>query len=312
MELHQARYFLAVCNDLNFTRAAKRCNVSQPSLTRAIQLLEQEFGGHLFDRKRSNIELTNLGKLVRPYVEESWRTASTAKRIAKEYLAKAPKELNLGIMCTIAPKVLLQMLGRFRTKHPEVRMQLTNGGAQLLEEKLISLQIEAAIYCRPDREPDPRLNYLPLFKEQMMIVLPKAHRLSKQHSIRIRDLAGEQYVQRVSCEFAAMVDFRDMVDKVSDADSAKCEAVYRSDRDDWALGMVASGFGFGLLPISSIVHDGIIARPLVDPEYWRNIHLVTVRDKPLSHIVDALIHEATRTEWTNEGDVPVNARLAAN
>jgi len=45
MELHQARYFLAVCNDLNFTRAAKRCNVSQPSLTRAIQLLKKEFGG---------------------------------------------------------------------------------------------------------------------------------------------------------------------------------------------------------------------------------------------------------------------------
>jgi len=70
MELHQARYFLAVCNDLNFTRAAKRCNVSQPSLTRAIQLLEKEFGGYLFDRKRSSIELTDLGKLVRPYLED--------------------------------------------------------------------------------------------------------------------------------------------------------------------------------------------------------------------------------------------------
>jgi DNA-binding transcriptional LysR family regulator len=308
MELHQARYFLALSNDLNFTRAAKRCNVSQPSLTRAIQLLEKEFGGYLFDRKRSSIELTDLGKLVRPSLEEFWRTASSAKQIAKEYSARAPKELNLAIMCTIAPKLPLQMLSRFRTKHPEIWMQLTDGEAQLLEEELINLQIDAAIYCRPHREPDPRLNYLPLFKEQMMIILPKGHRLSKQQSIRIRDLAGEQYVQRASCEFADV----NMVDKVSDADSAKCEAVYRSDRDDWALGMVASGFGFGLLPISSIVHDGIIARPLVDPEYWRNIHLVTVRDKPLSHIVDALIHEATRTEWTNEGDVPVNARLAAN
>jgi LysR family transcriptional regulator, hydrogen peroxide-inducible genes activator len=215
-------------------------------------------------------------------------------------------------MCTIAPKLLLQMLSRFRTKHPEVRMQLTDGDAQLLEERLINLQIEAAIYCRPDREPDPRLNYLPLFKEQMMIVLPKAHRLSEQHSIRIRDLAGEQYVQRASCEFADMVDFRDMVDKVSDADSAKCEALYRSDRDHWILGMVASGFGFGFLPRFSIVHDGIIARPLVDPEYWRNIHLVTVRDKPQSQIVGALIHEAMRPEWANEGDLPVNVHLAAN
>jgi LysR family transcriptional regulator, hydrogen peroxide-inducible genes activator len=107
MELHQARYFLAVCTDLNFTRAAKRCNVSQPSLTRAIQLLEKEFGGYLFDRKRSSIELSDLGKLIRPYLEEFWRTASTAKQIATEYSAMAPKELNLATMCTIAPKQLL-------------------------------------------------------------------------------------------------------------------------------------------------------------------------------------------------------------
>jgi len=180
-------------------------------------------------------------------------------------------------------------------------MQLTDGEAQTLEEKLINLQIEVAIYCRPHhREPDARLNYLPLFKEQMMIILPKGHRLSKQRSIRIRDLAGEQYVQRAFCEFGDMIDLRDMVDKASDADSARCEVIYKSDRDDWVLGMVASGFGFWFLPRHSIIHDGIIARPLVDPECWRNIHLVTVRDKPQSHIVGALVHEAMRTEWANE------------
>ncbi len=148
MQLHQARYFVAVCNGLNFTRAAKRCNVSQPSLTRAIQMLEKEFGGYLFDRKRSSIELTDLGKLVRPYLEEVWRTAFAAKRIAREYSAKIPKELNLAIMCTIAPKLLLQMLSRFRTNHPEVRMQLTDGEAKMLEEKLINLTIEAAIFTQ--------------------------------------------------------------------------------------------------------------------------------------------------------------------
>lgn len=58
MELHQVRYFLAVCDDLHFTRAAKRCNVSQPSLTRAIQMLEKEFGGDLCDRKRASSALS--------------------------------------------------------------------------------------------------------------------------------------------------------------------------------------------------------------------------------------------------------------
>src|SRR5260370_31913710 len=142
MQLHQARYFAAGCSGLNFTRAAKRCNVSQPSLTRAIQMLEKEFGGYLFDRKRSSIELTDLGKLVRPYLEEVWRTAFAAKRIAKEYSAKIPKELNLAIMCTIAPKLLVQMLDRFRRNHPEVRVQLTNGEARLLEDERLNFETD--------------------------------------------------------------------------------------------------------------------------------------------------------------------------
>jgi LysR family hydrogen peroxide-inducible transcriptional activator len=312
MELHQARYFLAVCDDLNFTRAAGKCNVSQPSLTRAIQTLEKEFGGNLFDRKRSSIELTDLGRLVRPYLEEVWRTAFAAKRLAEEYTAKVPKELNLAVMCTIAPKLLIQMLGRFRTNHPEVQIQLEDGEARVLEEKLLSFHVDAAIYCRPDRESDPRLNYLPLFKEQMMIALPREHKLSKQRSISIRDLAGERYVQRAFCEFSDVVNFRDMIDKTRNAKSQRCEVVYKSDRDDWVLAMVASGFGFGFLPEHSITNDGISARPLVDPEVWRSIHLVTVRDKPQSYVVGALVHEAMRTEWAKEDASPINARLTVD
>ena len=62
MEMHQIRYFLALCEELNFTRAAERCNVAQPSLTRAIRLLEEEFGGGLVNRERANTHLTELGR----------------------------------------------------------------------------------------------------------------------------------------------------------------------------------------------------------------------------------------------------------
>ncbi|WMT78918.1 heme-binding protein [Bradyrhizobium sp. Ash2021] len=68
----------------------------------------------------------------------------------------------------------------------------------------------------------------------------------------------------------------------------KWSLIYKSDRDDWVLAMVASRFGFGFFPEHSIIHDGIVARPLVIPEYWRNIHLVTVSDGPKSHAVGAM------------------------
>ena len=132
---------------------------------------------------------------------------------------------------------------------------------------------------------------LPLFKEQMIVISPIETTLHQDSRS-----GWEQYVQRAFCEFGDLIDFRDMVDKASEAHGARCEAVYKSDRDDWVLGMVASGFGFGFLPRYLITHDGIIARPLVDPECWRNIHLVTVRDKPQSHIVGVLVNEAMRTD----------------
>ena len=78
MEMQQVRYFVALADTLNFTRAAEKCNVSQPALTRAIQQLEHELGGPLFHRERGNTHLSELGRMMFPYlqtVEESARAA---------------------------------------------------------------------------------------------------------------------------------------------------------------------------------------------------------------------------------------------
>lgn len=291
MEIHQVRYFLAVCDELNFTRAANKCNVTQPSLTRAVQLLEKEFGGFLFHRERSNIRLTELGRVVHPYLRGVWEQALAAKQQAKAFASKAPTQLTLAIMCTIAPKLLIQLFGRLRAQRPDIKLELIDGTAQSIEERLIESRTEAAIYCRPDREADPRLNYLPLFREQMMIVLPLAHPLSGRNSIEIKDLAGERYVQRSSCEF------NDMVDIIFDQRGVDCETVYRSDRDDWVLAMIAGGFGFGFFPRYSIEHLGVVAIPMVAPEFWREVNLTTVKGRPYSPAVGALVHEAMRTSW---------------
>jgi LysR family hydrogen peroxide-inducible transcriptional activator len=219
MELHQVRYFLAVCDQLNFTRAAQNCH-TQPSLTRAIQLLEKEFGGFLFHRGRSNIRSTELGRVVKPYLEGVWEQSLAAKAQAKAFTTRTPTQLNIAIMCTVAPKLLTQLFGRYRQIRPNVRLELIDGTAQLIEERLIESQTEAAVYCRPDREADPRLNYLPLFREQMMIVVPPTHRLAGQCSVEIKDLMGKRYVQRASCQF------NDMVDSIFDPRGIDCETVY--------------------------------------------------------------------------------------
>src|SRR5207247_7530468 len=84
VQLYQIRYFLALCETLNFARAAEQCNVSQPSLTRAVQKLEHELGGLLILRERRLTHLTELGELVRPMLKEvllhSVRTVAAAEQ----------------------------------------------------------------------------------------------------------------------------------------------------------------------------------------------------------------------------------------
>jgi Bacterial regulatory helix-turn-helix protein, lysR family len=86
VEMHEVRYFLALCAEQNFTRAARRCGVAQPSLTRAIKKMEAELGGLLFNRDRTNTRLTNLGIYVRAELEQIDRSAAEAKRKAATFL----------------------------------------------------------------------------------------------------------------------------------------------------------------------------------------------------------------------------------
>ena len=87
MQMNQVRYFVALCEEQSFTRAAKRCDVSQPSLTNAIKRLEQTLGGPLFHRDRRNIEPTELGRVVKPYLKQLNQCVYRAKRKASKLLA---------------------------------------------------------------------------------------------------------------------------------------------------------------------------------------------------------------------------------
>lgn len=90
MTLQQLRYFLALCEEQNFTRAAKRCGVKQPSLTRAVKDLETEFGGALFERDGRKTQLSPLGLLVKPHFAVIDRATTSAKRAAGDFFATRP------------------------------------------------------------------------------------------------------------------------------------------------------------------------------------------------------------------------------
>jgi DNA-binding transcriptional LysR family regulator len=302
--MHQVRYFLAVCRELNFTRAAEACNVAQPSLTRAIKLLEEELGGPLFHRERANTHLSELGKIVQPYLEQVLSQTEKVKRSAKDFKALKKTVLKLGIMCTIAPTYLLGLLQAVHDKHPDIELELRDASAKALQEGLIGGDFEAAIYCLPQMDADERLHYLPLYSEQFFVVVSPGHHLARKNQVSVADLDGEPYCNRINCEWSVGEPvFRTRVSNV--------RPVFRSERDDWVLAMIAAGMGFGFMPEQSAMHEGVVARPLVEPEFWREVSLVTVRGRPHSPAIGALVREAMRTQWSGKPALAVERAVNA-
>ena len=200
MKTSQIGYFLTLCEDLNFTKAAERCGVAQSTLTRAIKLLEREFGGPLLRRERANTHLTELGRMIRPYLLEVKKHTDNAKQRAQDLKNLQRVKLMLGVMCTIAPVRLKDLIASVGAHQPPIELEVFDLTAHELEKRLEQGRLEIAIYCRPDHQ-SSRLHYVPLFRERMMAVVSQQHRLAKRPFVRFKELENERYLKRLNCEF---------------------------------------------------------------------------------------------------------------
>ena len=147
MEMHEIKYFLVLAEELNFTRASERCNVSQPSITRAIKMLEAELGGPLFHRERSNTHLSELGRMMKPYLEQVYAEAQNAKRRAAEFASLKKTPLRLGLMCTIAPDNLIDFIKAVLERHPGVSLKIADAPARQLEDDLLAGELRGRDLC---------------------------------------------------------------------------------------------------------------------------------------------------------------------
>jgi len=294
MEMHQIRYFLAVADELNFSRAAEKCNVTQSALSRAIQQLEVELGGQLIHRERHLTHLTDLGQMVRPHLEMVLRAAVRAKQLAQDvsHLKRVP--LSLGIMSTIAPNEIVDLIAALKSRHEGLELHICDSSAVQLRDRLLAGSLEAVIYALPGEEPDERTHVMPLFREQMVIAVNHDHRLASENVFPAEELHGEPYIHRMNCEFAGYADH------VLKLKGVTCTPAYWSERDDWTMAMVAAGLGFAFMPAHSVTHPEVVALPVVEPEFWRVVNLVTVRGRRYSPGLGALVQEAMCKKWFNE------------
>ncbi len=290
MEMQQIRYFLAVADTLNFTRAAERCNISQPALTRAIKALEDELGGPLINREQRNTHLSELGQVMAPYFQTIFDQSVSAKTTADQFRRLGKATLKIGAMCTIGPKIVAEFLARYSASFENVEIEVAATGLNALKERLLRGDFEVALLASPDLLGDD-FHVLPLFTEDFVLAIAPIHRLANADVVSCKELDGEKYINRANCEYY------DMVHEQFIAQGVRTRRVFTSECDEWVVGMIKAGLGVGYFPEFSLVDPGVIAKPLIDPSFSRTVSLVTVRGRPHSPAVGAFVKLARQEKW---------------
>jgi DNA-binding transcriptional LysR family regulator len=288
MEMHQIRYFLAVARTLNFTRAAEESNVTQPSLTRAIQKLEDEFGGLLFRRERSLTHLTDMGRQMLPHLERTYAAAQAAKSLARGIGKVAVAPLNLGLDISIDRPELAAALADVGAGLPGFQLRIVNGDSEALLQEMLKGDLDMVVVVEP-REKHDRLDSIELFARGYTIVAPNDHALAVAAAPCVADLQDVVWITSTGDHFA---EFRDI------CAGAGIEPDYRHETasDVDALRLVAARLGCAIVT-AGVMPTGVKAVTIDGLALSRRVVIATVSGRQRPPAGDALIRAAKALAW---------------
>lgn len=181
---------------------------------------------------------------------------------------EAASAVRLGILCTIGPYRIAGFLGWLRGRRARSRMVVTEGESGDLISRLAAGTLDAAILAQPGGFPagfEARI----LYRERFFAASPPGHRFRQAEAVGLAEFDGEEYVDRLSCEYA------DHIDALMRERGVDVSVVFASDREEWVQTMIMAGAGVAALPEYSRILPGLELRPITAPEIVREVSLVT-------------------------------------
>lgn len=290
MELYQIRYVLAAAETLNFTRAAERCNVSQPALSKAVRSLEEELRAPIFNREGKRVRLSDFGRSILPALQQMQEQAERAKAIAQEYRILDKVPVRLGVLGTIGSVRIARYLAAFQSDFEGVEVEVAEAPLAELLNRLDQGSLDLAIVNPFEGVPES-LHVHPLYSEKYVVVLPPDHPLAEGNIVRLKDLSGQPYIDRLSCEM------REMFAGVCKDREVQLYARFRSAREDWVQAMVLARIGIAVMPEYSVTIPELLQRQIVEPAIGRTIALVSVPGRPFSQATAALVRTVQAFKW---------------
>ena len=293
MEMHQVRYFLAVARTLNFTRAADECNVTQPSLTRAIKQLEAELGGDLFRRERPAAQLTELGQRMHPLLKQCYESAVGARSLASAFKSGEVGALRIALTHSVDLSLLIPFLNQIRRQFNRLEFRFLRGSSQEVAEILKKGQAELGIAAELDEEWE-RLDTWPLFTEDFRLVLSRRHRLAERDHIDLEDLRSEQMLSRNYCEHATRIG-ASLRERGLDVDHSH---EISSERD--LIELLEAEIGVAVIPDTSPIPQTLKRTTVEGLDARRTVHLYGVAGRERTAVASAVMRMLRGADWRQQ------------
>jgi len=265
MELRHLRYFIAVADELSFTRAAQRLHTVQPSLSQQIRNLEEEVGTPLLKRTRRKVELTEAGEgfleEVRLVIAQADRAVARARMIGQE----SRKTVRIGFVPAAETRVFPAILPRLRLRFPDLHVDLRSLPTCEQEQALLRGDIDIAFMRNPVHSPE--LVSEVVFREPLVVLLPVDHPLAKLERIPPEKLDGEPFI---STHLESAGEVHSTVLNFFEHHHLRCNVVQVANNTLLNLNLVGMGLGYALLPAytATLMNNTICCRPLAcEPHY---------------------------------------------
>jgi len=262
MELRDLRYFVAVAQHGNFSRAAEQLAVSQPALSEQVRKLEDELGAALFQRTSRGATLTDAGEAFLPRARAVLAEADAAADSVRMVTSGVAGTLTLGFIDSAALALLPPLIRRFTERYPNVKLRLRELGTQQQLEALAGGAIDVGIVRGPVR--GEGVSGRRLATEPLLIALPTNHPLARQSAIALADLRDEGFVTYPAERHAGLYD--EML-RLCHAAGFEPRIVQEANEISTICAIVAAGLGVAVVPSSAttIALQSVVYRELADP-----------------------------------------------
>jgi DNA-binding transcriptional LysR family regulator len=261
MELRHLRYFVAVGEELSFTRAAQRLHLAQPSLTRQVRNLEDEIGVPLLERANNRVTLTEAGRRflfdAKKLLALCAETVSAVQRIHRG----ESSQLNIGYVANIHYGLLPATLGAFRKLCPRVALNLFDMTSAEQFEALVAGKIDLGfVGLRPGFSGHDLLSEC-VASDTILVALPAQHPLAKKARIKFRDLASQFFIGMSAKTHPGA---REWLLGTLEAAGIEARILQEADAEPTAIKFVADGLGVAFMQeqLTGLPHEGVVFRPL--------------------------------------------------